>query len=510
MPRLAFKPDASFFEKIAIGAVGARAVSQYLSSRGHDVAELENGSTATKLWKDVKRKRVRIPDLVCKRCGLRVESRAKSNQPELSVSHSETDAERAWDYGLVDADVMAFPVCSRVGGESWGSGRLEGTRSYWHSRDRVNWSASAYINFFRVADLRAVTHGRSSTKGVTEGSETSITWDAIFSTRAGRVESVDRGKISVRRQTDGHLYPWQNKKGLATAVEVGQEIAEHQLLAGAVRPVADADLRCLGALPNGHILSLLESPQRTQRFTGVKLARLRGESAYRDRIARLGAHDEEDIYVRLEAAAFLTSACAGPARELFDPYLSSPDDQIRLEAVVALAAAGTGEAVRLLGDILKDAELPYFLRSASAWGLGQIASDDAAEQLISAFANAGRDVRDDALDAVGTLGTRPYGRLTAAILGGNDDLAAGAAEAIRRYSHLPETELRELVESLKGQPEQMWVVWLLAHLPRGVAHVDAAVADLQDENPQAHFAISVIWTFLRSWVAPRWELFPEA
>ena len=62
--------DSSFFRKIAIGAAGARSVAKRTSSRhGHKMAELERGSTDTKLWKDVKRKRVRIPDLVCLRCG---------------------------------------------------------------------------------------------------------------------------------------------------------------------------------------------------------------------------------------------------------------------------------------------------------------------------------------------------------------------------------------------------------------------------------------------------------
>ena len=77
MPRLSFKPDSSFFRKITVGAVGTRAVAADLAQQGHDMVELERGSTDTKLWKDVKRKRVRIPDLVCRRCGLRIESRAK-------------------------------------------------------------------------------------------------------------------------------------------------------------------------------------------------------------------------------------------------------------------------------------------------------------------------------------------------------------------------------------------------------------------------------------------------
>jgi len=61
--RLSLKPDSSFFRKITIGAVGARAVAHDLAARGHSIAELERGSLDTKLWKDVKRKQVRIPDL---------------------------------------------------------------------------------------------------------------------------------------------------------------------------------------------------------------------------------------------------------------------------------------------------------------------------------------------------------------------------------------------------------------------------------------------------------------
>ena len=72
-----FKPDASFFRKLALGAVGAAAVRSYLDGLGHALVELERGSLDTRLWKDVKRKRVRIPDLVCARCGVRVESRAQ-------------------------------------------------------------------------------------------------------------------------------------------------------------------------------------------------------------------------------------------------------------------------------------------------------------------------------------------------------------------------------------------------------------------------------------------------
>ena len=35
MPRLALKPDSSFFRKIALGAIGTRRVAQDLGARGH-------------------------------------------------------------------------------------------------------------------------------------------------------------------------------------------------------------------------------------------------------------------------------------------------------------------------------------------------------------------------------------------------------------------------------------------------------------------------------------------
>ena len=134
VPRLSFKPDSSFFRKIALGAVGTRAVQRDLNQHGHETVELERGSTDTKLWKDVKRKRVRVPDLVCQACGVRVESRAKT-RPDLAMSHSPTDEARAWDFGMVDEDWIAFPVCQPADETYWSAGQLTRANSYWHERN---------------------------------------------------------------------------------------------------------------------------------------------------------------------------------------------------------------------------------------------------------------------------------------------------------------------------------------------------------------------------------------
>lgn len=303
MARLAFKPDASFFKKIAMGAVGARAVAENLNRHGHRMIELERGSTDTKLWKDVKRKRVRMPDLVCRRCALRIESRAKT-KPELAMSHSD-EAERSWDYGMVDEDLIAFPICQPIADRPWSSGCLSGGRSYWHERNWVRWEIYPFVNFVSVAEFRRSAFAEKGTKGVTEGSETQICWPATFSTRDGVVEEVDNASIRVRRTSDGHPYTWRLRNRLRPRVVLGQHVGRGQILASAVSPLPYGGLGCAGDLAASALKGLCNSRERSQRFTGVKLARVLGMRDLEPIARQLAADRKEDVYIRLEAAAFM-------------------------------------------------------------------------------------------------------------------------------------------------------------------------------------------------------------
>ena len=74
----AFKADESFLEKISIGAIGTKKVFEDLQRQGHLPIELERGSMNYKIWKTIKIKRIRVPDILCARCGMRIESRAKT------------------------------------------------------------------------------------------------------------------------------------------------------------------------------------------------------------------------------------------------------------------------------------------------------------------------------------------------------------------------------------------------------------------------------------------------
>jgi len=505
MPRLAQKPDSSFFRKIVIGAVGTRAVAADLAARQHEMVELERGSTDTKLWKDVKRKRVRIPDLVCLLCGLRVESRAKT-KPELSMSHSLTDEARAWDFGMVDSDCIAFPVCEAVDEKYWSAGKLSESSSYWHERNWVRWESNRHINYFNAGVFRSTPATKTSTKGVTEGSETTLAWDAVFASGSAVVESATGQRLTIRRTSDGRRQTRNLRGDLLILVQPGDAIQLNQIIASPVRPLTEAELACPGHLTNGHIAHLLSSRERTQRFTGVKLARLRREGAHGAVVAEFASDQEEDVYIRLEAISYLASVSREPGRYLFDPYLKSADEQTQLEAVIALGETATAGAVELLCEILDDERQPYFVRSAAAWCLGRVGSTDAANRLIQAFSDVDLGIREEALDGVVHIGGPAIPIVLAGLRGTNEDIIAGCAEALRQQQPLESEVLSELLDDLRRKDPSQWTAWLLGHLPRD--QVSTAISGLQDTAPQLHYAISVLWSFVESWIARRWELNP--
>ncbi len=507
MPRLALKPDSSFFRKIALGAVGSRRVAEDLDRLDHRIAELERGAMDTKLWKEVKRKRVRIPDLVCERCGLRVESRAKT-KTELSMSHSPTDQERAWDFGMVDADVVAFPVCKAGEEKQWSAGRLTEPISYWHERSWIRWRPEGKVNYVRVWRFRAVPQGSASTKGVTEGSETSIAWKARFSSRNGVVQAVDGQRITIARASDGRRHTQTIPATLKIVVAQGEEVTINQIIASGVRPETDRDLRCAGALPTRHLSQLLASRERTQRFTGVKLARLRRDGSLGTPIACLEKDQEEDVYIRLEAAAYLVDVRDAEAEGVFAPYLASPDQQVQLEAVIALGEAGTADCVGLLSTILDDVDRPYFARSAAAWCLSRIGGTEACRRLVRAFGDMDRNLRTEALEGIVSVNSDAVPVLLAGLREVDPAIAVGCAEALRQHGTLSDDSIRDICAQLAGRNPSIWTVWLAGHLPR--ERLAGAVANLQRTAPELHYAITLLWSFVESWVAQRWELRPGA
>ncbi len=496
-----FKPDASFFKKIVIGANGTQAICRNLSEKGHNMVELERGSTAAKLWKEVKRKRVRLPDLVCKNCGLRVESRAKT-KPELSMSHSDTDMERSWDYGMLSNDLIAFPVSVAADEKLWTRGHFKDSASYWHERNWAEWIVEGKINYFTVDSFRQHPPDSRVRKGVTEGSELTLAWKAKFATCTSNVESVEDNKIKLRPE-NGRLRTLSLSLGIPVHVAEGEQVEKYQVLASSPIPLREEQLRCNRHFPDQFIQNSLQSRERTVRFTGVKLCRIHQLTDHRSLIKEIADDQQEDLYVRLEALAYLSSIRYASLQSLFDEYLNNIDDQIRLESVITIGETGIPEAVQLLGAILHDNQQPFYFRSAASWSLGNIGTDAAQKLLKTAFADINWDIREEALDALTSLGDVTHSVLLPGLKETNSDIAAGCAEAIRKIGIVTPELINELSTQLQGRTPPQWVVWLAGIMTS--QEMAETLDNMESLDPKVHYAISLLCSFTHSWIARRWE-----
>ena len=495
-PRSAFKTDSSFFRMLAIGAVGAREVQAALNVRGHEVLELERGSLSTRIWRDVKRKRVRIPDLVCASCGVRIESRAKT-RPALTMSHSPRDAERAWDYGMLDTDWIAFPILAAEE-EAWSEGLLVRSRSMWRERALISWSPVGRVSLFRVGELRSVAPKQKKPKGVTEGSEVQVSWSVRFAPEAGKVTSVGEGRLDYKLKGVKSGRYFRLASDDESFLKAGDEFERNQVVAGQVRPLSDTGSKCPGNFGEDQVAAMLRSRERTVRFTGCKLARHGRYAGLASEVRDLATDPEEDPYVHMEARAFLCDVVGESADDHFSTtLLTHADDQMRLEAVVALAETRTSSAFELLLLVLQDISQPLFLRSACAWALGCHATPQAAECLVTAFADVAAEIRGEALAALAELGTIGIGPLVKGLTA-SPDIAAGSAETLRRIRDIPVEAIAKLAETSDG----VWPAWTLAHLPKQA--VAPYIASLQVKRPEVHFAVTLLWTFLESWISENW------
>ena len=179
----AFKSDTSFLEKISMGAIGTQRVFENLCEQGHRPIELERGSMSYKIWKSIKIKRIRVPDILCINCNRRVESRAKT-QLQISMSHSHSDPERSWDHGLEDGDLVALVLCRKAGGSP------------------IAWVADRLVQYVSVEKLRAAQHSGLVVdvrpKGAEEGFEARLTWPASVASASGSIVAVTDERLQYR------------------------------------------------------------------------------------------------------------------------------------------------------------------------------------------------------------------------------------------------------------------------------------------------------------------------
>lgn len=480
--RRAYKSDVSFLEKISLGAVGTRKVFEDVTAQGHSPIELERGSMSFKIWKQIKIKRVRVPDILCINCDKRVESRAKTNL-EITMSHSISTPERGWDFGLEDDDYIALVKCVK-GGER-----------------PTDWVAEDPVQYVEVGSMRAAYDKNlafaEKPKGATEGFEIRVTWPSSLASDHGEVTLVNSQKIQYRGSTSGRIVTLLlSKRGttLEPRVRVGETVRKNQIVASVV-PVVQR-FNCGKTTSTEYYLGMLDSTSLSDRYVSAKALAHFTSDAAADALAKTVRNEREHIYVRLEAASSLLKMGHTEYLNFFKGLLSDQYLENRLECVIVLGEIDSDKSCDFLIGTLLDSNQHPEIRAGAAWSLGELKNKKATEALVKVFNEVEKTIREEAARALMRFGDLYSKDIISLIPKSTEEERAGIAWALSKSGRF---EIRDLIPSMSDDEARKWIAWIIG--TQDQAKYISQIEQLKRKDQEVYFAVTVLWKILSSWIA---------
>jgi len=415
------------------------------------------------------------------KCGKRVESRAKTDL-QITMSHSISNSERGWDFGLTDSDFIAFVKCTKTG-------------------DRpIDWKADELVQYVNVKTMReALRDSKVVTekpKGATEGFEARLTWPSAIAKSEGRVLNIDQDSLRYRRSHDNKIIRLSLKKrdlALSPLVQIGDAVEKNQIVASVV-PVSDT-IPCEGILDQDHYLGLLESASLSDRYMAAKaLSHFKSDKATLGLKERMN-DEKEHIYVRLEAASSLLKMGNKEGVSFLKKMLDDPYLENRLECVIVLGEIDQNESTDLLVSILLNVNQHPEIRAGAAWSLGELKDQKALNALVSAFDSVEKDVRVEAARAMVKLNERFAKDAMKLIPSSNEIKRAGISWSLSKSGNFT---IHDLINVMSDDEARKWIAWIIG--TQKEEKYIAEIEELKQKDHEVYFAVTVLWKILSSWI----------
>lgn len=472
-----FKTDESFLEKISIGVIGTQQVFSVLQRQGHKPIELERGSMNYKIWKKIKIKRIRVPDILCVDNGIRVESRAKTKL-EISMSHSSSDPDRGWDFGMKETDYVAIVICEKNGSEP------------------VDWIADNLVQFISIKALREAEKEQKvifvKPKGAEEGFEARINWPACIATSKGEIIEIDK---TIKYRTEEGRIKWvgltKGGKRLSPLVKIGDKVQPNQILASVVN-ISQTNPDTI--VNSNFFLANLSSLILSERYAAAKALSYFNEKKVISSLLNKLTDKDEHIYVKLEVAASLCRLGADGytfIREcLKDTYL-----QNILEAVIVLAEIKTDTANKILCNVLLDESFDPEIRAGAAWGLGEQQNKSALTSLIASFNSIDKNVKIEAARALGKLTSNYSNEILSAFNIATPNEMPGIAWALTKSNSI---NIYHFLDNLNSLEARQWISYIIGM--QGEEKYISEIERLKNKDPEVYFAVTLLWKITTSWI----------
>ena len=482
MAQRSFKTDESFLEKLAIGAVGTKKVLSDLAEQGHTPIELERGSTGYKIWKTIKIKRVRVPDILCINSGIRVESRAKTNLT-ISMSHSSADETRGWNFGMKDEDYVALVVCERSGQEP------------------IDWIADDNVQYIKVFDLRTALEDNKvveeKPKGAEEGFEARLTWPCAVASSDGVISEI-ANRLKFKRSSDQRTISLALcKKGieLTPCVVENEPIRRYQILAS-VAPISkeipdrDIDLE-------RYYLDMLNSTSISDRYGAAKAYSFWTDQFNSGPLEDRINDEAEHIYVKLEAAAALARSDYQFGYDFIESAINSDYLEHRLEAVIILGELPSARSGQVLTRVLTDETQHEEIRSGAAWALGELNLEATIPSLVSAFNEVSLPIRKEAARSLQKMCHSHVNTVLDNFCDASESERPGISWALGNFD---QWDLQTLIDRIdQGNLDmRQWGSYIIGNSDSN--RIINGIEALKKTDPQLYFAATVLWKITSSWV----------
>lgn len=481
-----FKSDDSFLRKLAVGAAGTNATINCLRAMGFNPIELERGSTGFKIWKKIKIKRIRVPDILCLNTGIRFESRGKTKL-EISMSHSLKDPRRAWDAGMRDDDIVSIVVLEQ------------------NNDSPIDIKQVSPVHFVSVKDMRgASTAGQvaiTKPKGAEEGSEIRVMWPCAAAKQHSIISGVEPKRITLTPTTEGRKQSIQLSRSsgniaLLPQVKTGETVEINQIVA-AVVPVYTAIL-CPASVNEDYFVKKLASVNLSERYAAAKGLRYKGYKTAKPALESRMSDAYEDIYVQLEAAAALAAYNVPTGWKYMENKLHSSAMTVpletQLETVIVASEIPNARSERLLIEVFIDSQRDDELRAGAAWALGQFASGISATALVDTFNSSPLEIKIEAARALLRIAEPQIPNLIDLLKNGDPAKRDGISWVLARTGQFNPSDI------VVGADENLrkWISYIVGHGKELFNQGD--VETICKADPEVYFAASVLWQILASWV----------
>lgn len=464
-----FKTDWSFLEKISMGAIGTKAVIDELNSHGHNVIELERYCTSNKIW-STKIKRLRMPDLLCLKCGKRIESRAKSTL-EIKMSDNENNPDRRWNAGLREEDLVAFINCYK--GEN-------------------GWETQGIVNLFSVGGMEE-TEDKSKlgeAKSRSEGSEKDRKWPCFVPGKNGHIYDIVENdqKCQLKLAYDDGT---ETTYGLKTKTrqyekycKIGESFCANASILAGVLP-NKVSLECAGE--DYDFLEDIRSDIKEVRYAGVKALGFLVRTNEGVEALYEVARTEEDTRIRLEAYASLLRLNENTWNELQEYLAEIEEDEYKMEAALILGELNEyAEATDILKDMANNESYFDELRAAAVWSLG--ISDNTIDVVLD---NCFNDIEIISNHAIALMENCMEEKYTSSIINRIKDDKTGAI-CLHLLTNSMKTDKSLVVERFNECEDSVRRRWLL--LTIGLSGREA-YAPYVDQNDTNYPVFEILWNY---------------